>query len=229
MHLHNPTIEQLKQLDEFVSTQPSGNYFQSSSIYHLYSIIPNYSPILLTSQDENNNLTGILLAVVQRETGKIKGRLSSRCVVAGGPLVKDNDLLIAEKLINKLIHEVKNKSIYIEFRNLFIGDYFNQIFIDNNFKEIEYYNFVVPIVNLEENKKKLSASKRRQINKGFKNGARIIEPEKIDHIREFYKILAEMYTTKVSIVITIIKKCIPYCERILAITSFFIQFCISNF
>ena len=43
----------------------------------------------------------------------------------------------------------------------------------------------------------MSASRRRQINNGLKNGAEIIEPENLEQLREFYNILYKLYRFKI--------------------------------
>jgi serine/alanine adding enzyme len=43
----------------------------------------------------------------------------------------------------------------------------------------------------------MSASRRRQIRKGLASGAKIIEPENIDQVKEFYEILHDLYRNKI--------------------------------
>lgn len=43
----------------------------------------------------------------------------------------------------------------------------------------------------------MSPSRMRQIKKGFAHGAKCIEPENIDQVREFYEILQDLYRNKV--------------------------------
>ena len=43
----------------------------------------------------------------------------------------------------------------------------------------------------------MSSSKLRQVKKGLKEGAEIIDPENLEQVREFYDILSHMYKVKV--------------------------------
>ena len=56
-----------------------------------FSAIENYTPLLFAALDEKDKLSGILLAVIIKESDGIKGSLSRRCVVWGGPVIKEDD------------------------------------------------------------------------------------------------------------------------------------------
>jgi len=192
--------DHLKALEEFVLNHPQGNFFQSPQLYNFYKSLPGYKPELFISVNDTGEINGSLLAVVQREKGFLKGLLSRRCIVIGGPLIKDNNdnnKEIADKLLHELINKVKKRSIYIEFRNLFNTSDFKEIFRKNEFDYLEHLNYFIKIVDPEENFDKLSENRKRQIKKSIKLGTRIIEANNINEIKEFYEILRKLYKKKV--------------------------------
>ncbi|GAB4286514.1 MAG: hypothetical protein Kow0068_12090 [Marinilabiliales bacterium] len=182
-------------LEQFVYHHPHGNFFQSTKAYQFFHSVEKYEPILLVAI-ENTEIIGSLLAVIIREPG-LKGYFSRRCIIWGGPLVKDDNPEIVHKLLEKLNEKVTAKAIYTEFRNLFDVSHFFKVFNDNGFTFIEHLNYIVPIANEDNAWTNLSSSKRRQIRKSFKNGAEIVEPTHIEQIKEFYAILNNLYQEKV--------------------------------
>ena len=164
--------DHLKALEEFVLNHPQGNFFQSPQLYNFYKSLPGYKPELFISVNDTGEINGSLLAVVQKEKGFLKGLLSRRCIVIGGPLIKDNNEELADKLLHELINKVKEKSIYIEFRNLFDLSFCKEVFRKKRFEYIAHLNFIVKILSIEENFKKLDKRKKWQINKSKKYNSR---------------------------------------------------------
>lgn len=189
-------IFSIDDLDNFVLKTPSGNFFQSIGIFEFYSLINNYNPVLFIAE-EKGTIYGSLLAVIQKESRFIKGILSSRCIVYGGPLVLDNSNTVLNLLLNTLNELVGKKTIYTEIRNNFDNKNLTKKFISKGYRYVDHLNFIVGISTVEENKKKLSSSKRRQIKKSLKNGAKIILAENLEQVQGFYKLLSKLYAIKV--------------------------------
>ncbi len=185
------------RIDRFVSDHPLGNYFQSPHLYSLHLKTPNCVPVYLISCDESGEIDGVLLANLQSEGRSLKGRFSSRCVAVGGPLVKNNDSRLGKSLITTLLHEMDRKSVYVEFRQMFVEDSLDPMFTTHGLDRIEYYNFIMPVENLAEVRKRLHRNRRRQIDKSLKEGAKIQVACKTEEVREYYDILSFLYRTKV--------------------------------
>ena len=185
------------ELNGFVFNHPNGNFFQSSAYYNFIKSLPLYESVLITANDENGNLSGSLIAVIQKEKGHIKGKLSSRCIVIGGPLVKDNNKDTVDFLLKELIKNVSSKSIYIEFRNLFDLSIYKEVFEKNRFEYKEHFNFNLEILHLEANLKKLNKTRRWEINKSLKEGASIVEAKDLNEVKEFYLMLKNLYKQKI--------------------------------
>lgn len=183
--------------NDFVLNHPNGNFFQSPAYYNFYKSLPAYEPILLISTNKLGIINGSLLAVIQKEKGYLKGKLSSRCIIYGGPIVSGENKEVTNSLLQKLIKQVSGKAIYIEFRNLFDLSNYKEVFVQNGFEYKEHYNFKVEITSVEENFNKLNQSRRRQIRKSIKAGAEIIEANDINEVKEFYVLLKNLYSEKV--------------------------------
>lgn len=197
MIITNPTTEQSDKLERFILEHQKGNFFQSPAYYNFYKALPSYEPILIISKDNSDNINGSLIAVIQKEKGYLKGKLSSRCIVYGGPLVSGENKEVVDRLLQELIKQVGSKSIYIEFRNLFDLSECRAVFENNSFEYKEHYNFNLEILSLDDNLKKLNKTRRWEINKGTKEGSYIDVAKDLNEVKEFYQILKKLYKEKV--------------------------------
>ncbi len=75
----------------FIGSHPQGTVFQSPGMHDLFESAARMEPVALACTDENNNILGVLLAVIIRERDGIAGYFSKRTVVYGGPLVQVTD------------------------------------------------------------------------------------------------------------------------------------------
>ena len=185
--------------DDFVNNHPCGTVFQSSDMYLLFNNTRNFDPVpILMMQD--GKVTGLMLAVVIKEYSGVIGYFSARTVIYGGPLIdpqSDRPDLILDQMLAELIVKVKSRSIFIQFRNFTDMSGTKNIFERNGFKFMERLNYLVDTSSEKAIKQNISDSKLRQIKKGLKAGATIIEPDDIGQVKEFYQILQYLYKYKV--------------------------------
>ncbi|MBC8485516.1 MAG: peptidoglycan bridge formation glycyltransferase FemA/FemB family protein [Bacteroidetes bacterium] len=186
--------------DLFVQEHPNGTVFQSSETYFLFKNAQNFEPVPVLVSDDKG-IKGVLLAVIIKEYSSKIGFFTSRTVIYGGPLIdpsiKDISRVL-DLLLKELIKKVKNKSIFIQFRNFFEwSEEYKDVFTQNGFQYLERLNFLVDTSTEQLVKKRMSKSKLRQIRKGLEAGAEIIEPENIEQVREFYNILYYLYKYRV--------------------------------
>ena len=52
---------------EFVFNHPHGNIFQTPEMYEVYNKTKNYEPVFLAVSDNDSDILGTLLAVIQKE------------------------------------------------------------------------------------------------------------------------------------------------------------------
>ena len=179
--------------DKFLIEHPNGNFFHTQIAFEFFQSVENFEPVLITDE-VRDEIKGILFAVIIREPG-IKGIFSKRCIIWGGPLLNSKET--ASEIINRFNEYVKNKAIYTEFRNLFDVSDLNDIFIKEGYEFEERVNYIVAIESIEANKKKLNENRKRQIKKSLKSGVKIVQPDSVEQVKQFYSILKQLYTTKV--------------------------------
>lgn len=152
---------------DFVYNHPNGNIFQTPEMFEIYSKTKNYEPVLVTIGD-NNNILGLILGVIQKE--KYLGNFTSRSIIIGGPLVKDNDSIILQDLLKKYNKKIKNKAIYSQFRNIFDTSAQKEVFLRNGYIYEEHLDIIHDLTKPEEEQwSKISRDKKKCIKNANRN------------------------------------------------------------
>jgi lipid II:glycine glycyltransferase (peptidoglycan interpeptide bridge formation enzyme) len=181
----------------FVTDQSDGNFFQTPEYYDFNKSISQHSPFVICLTNESDEILGILVGTVQKEQG-VKSYFSRRAIVYGGPLVQNNNPEYLSFILQNLKKMLRNRSIYIELRNLFSLAKSIDIFKTQGFNYLPHLNYLIPLDDNDTVWKNLSKNRIRQINKARKNGVKIKVASRIMEIHGFYKILAVLYITKIN-------------------------------
>lgn len=181
----------------FVKSHPHGNIFQTYYMYEIYNSTRNHEPIFIAVTDDNGNILGILLGVIQKEYSNFFGYFTSRSIVIGGPLVKDDDKNIMKIILNQYSMHIRRKVIYSQIRNLHDQLIFNDSFQSAGFRFESHLNY---IINLNKGKdyvwSRIHKSKRKKIKKCINSG---LESNVYDGnigeeiLNKGYNILKEVY------------------------------------
>jgi len=182
----------------FNENHSHGSIYQSSDMYELFSRTKNFEPSVF-AVFEGEEMCGIVLAVTISEYSGLLKYLSSRTVIYGGPVVEESKdrTSILKLLLDGLVKGVRKKSVFIQFRNFTDWSKDLPTFKEYGFKWMNRLNYVVDTRDKNNTWKGVSTSKRRQIKTALKSGAKIIAPENIDQVREFYDILYDLYKHRV--------------------------------
>jgi len=169
--LNNIASDTIENWNRFLKKQPNNTIFQSPEMFAFYQKVKNFTPFVFIAENEQNEITGVLLAVLIKEGKGLKGYFSSRAVVYGGPLVQEDEKInILDELLKALVKNLKNKTIFIQFRNFFEwNEEEKQVFNTHGFAFRERLNLLVDTSGEKAFWSGLSESRRRQLKKGLKN------------------------------------------------------------
>ncbi len=198
--INNLSEDNITKWNGFLEQHPERTVFQSHDMYSFYEKVHHYEPFLFNTTDNNNEINGVLLAVLIKEGNGLKGYFSSRVVIYGGPLITNTPekLKVLDLLLNQLVQTLKKKSIFIQFRNFFgWGKKEKAIFGKYGFQYKDRLNIVIKTENREKVWKNISQSRKRQIKKALRSGVQITPAQNIDEVRVFYSLLKKLYHDKV--------------------------------
>ncbi len=194
-HIHTSSSTITAQQWEDLLEADTANFFQTPATIDFFKTtgLETFS----IGIEVENRITAFVTGIIQKENG-IKASFTSRAIIFGGPIITEKateEDIVA--LLETLKDRLKNKVIYIEFRNLKEYHSYTSIFEKTGFSYQPHVNFHLDCTDSAAIKKRMSSSKLRQIKKSIKSGATIIEAETITQIQDWYAILDHLYTTKI--------------------------------
>ena len=130
------------QLNEFIDKHPRGNIFQSQMMLDVYNSYRKYDPKLITLTNKGE-LIGMVLSVIQKEHQYLLGKYTSRAIIWGGPLVKDNRSDFLNQVLQKYNQEISGKAIYSQFRNIWPwSEEEKKVFLSNGYSYVGHLNII---------------------------------------------------------------------------------------
>ncbi len=185
----------IKDWSAFVEAHPNGNIFQTPEMYDVYLRTENTEPILTIVFDKNETVQGILLAIIQKEYKGILGNISSRSIIIGGPLVKDNNPEILEYILKSYNDKIKEKVVFSQFRNLWDWDKLKPIFNKIGYEYDAHLDILIDIKPKENDLwKKINSKARNKIRKAIKSDVTFEVMKPTDALVEkAYKIFQDIY------------------------------------
>jgi serine/alanine adding enzyme len=186
--------------ETYVSAHPNGTVFQSPDMYDLYCTVNTYSPLVMAFEDQNGSIKALVLAIIIRDYKGLTGKLTTRTLINGGPLIdpkiKHPDIIL-QQFLDELINAVKKLSLYIQIRNHYDYSVFDPIFRTRSFEKEDHLNLIVATSNSEETYAGISKSKVRQARKGITQGVELVVATTEEDVIDFYALLLQLYKTKV--------------------------------
>lgn len=187
-------LVEIKKWEEFVKNHPEGNVFQTPEMYNVYKSEKNYEPILVVCSNAEDEIVGLVVSVIQREYKGLLGKLSSRSIIWGAPLVKDDNIEIFKLLLKEYDKIVKRKAVYTQIRNLWKTDKFKEEFENYGYIYEDHLNILVDLTkSVDELWKEVYSRRRSQINKSERLGVSIKIFDEPSIIDKSYEILLDVY------------------------------------
>ncbi len=183
--------------ENFVSSCPEGNIFQTCAMADVYRSTKNYEPISLAAlEKESGEILTVLQAVIIRDAPGLVGSISSRSIINGGPLFVEGKkgLEALEKLLSYYEKFLNNRAIYTQIRN-----YFDTENSKKNLNSLgyEYEPHLNYLINLNRPAKEIWGDihkpRRKGINRAEKVGIEVRKIKNRDEIKDCYKIIEETY------------------------------------
>ena len=183
--------------DDLVKTSSVATWFQTEEAYNFFYGLLFLEAFAFGVVSEGH-LRGVVVGYIQKDGGRIKGLLSRRAIILGGPLLADD---ISDDELTTLLKSLKSglrkKAIYIETRNFNDYSRWKSVFQEQGFTYEPHLNFHVKCDDWEEAESRMGKHRRRYIRLSLREGASIIESPSVEEVRAFYSLLAELYKTKV--------------------------------
>lgn len=189
----DPNAIQKGDWEAWVLNHPPATVFHLPGMYEAYLRTSNWEPVLLLALNEDGRMKGMLLAVIQKEPGFLKSRLTSRAVIFGGPVA--DDLLTVEILLKEYMKVIRGRAIYSQVRNFTLpGEELKRTYRKAGFAFREHLNIRVDLSLTEaEFWKGIKQNRKAGINKARKQGFTFRVTADDSVIGPFHKLLGSTY------------------------------------
>lgn len=173
------------------------NWFQTDECFDFYSCLSFLEPFKFEVR-RGDEIKGRIVGYIQKDGGKLKQFFSRRAIVNGGSVLAD-DISVEEleHLLNDCKKTLKGKAIYAESRNFEDYSKFKEVFERCGWEYEPHYDFHIDTSSSEIMEANLGKSRKRDIRTSLRDGASFGEAESLNDVKELYKILEELYLTKV--------------------------------
>lgn len=179
---------------------PGTNVFYSREMFYNYEMTPDYTPILLVAFDDMRPMGKILLTIYKSFHFFPPSIMNHSFVYGTGEYFNEQDddvEFVFGKMLDYLTELALSFTPLVYFRNLE-----NQLFGFKAFRKMEYFpiKWMRTINNLSTEKVingGLSASRKRQIRLGLKNGAHVYNAVSEEDVRDFSQMLQKVYPYKI--------------------------------
>ncbi len=183
-----------KQWTDFVANHPHGTIFQTPEYYEIHQDVKGFCPFVIALLDSAGSMVGVMLVIIHQVYGGLLGTMTSRAVIAGGPLVKEDDPELASLILRDYVENKQTRVVYSQFRNLFESGKMKSAFADAGAVYEDHLNILIDLTQTEEELwKGVKSRKRNNIRQAQRKGLTVRRLTTKSEADEAYSILMEVY------------------------------------
>ena len=180
----------------FVKDHPQGNVFQTPEMYLLYQHALNITPYIVAVVN-NGQVEGILLSQWMSNGNKLAQWITSRSIISGGPLAKDNDPTIIDLLLKAYNKLLPVKTIYSEIRPIYDSAVLFQYLSTRKWTRKGHYNILLSLNKDEETLyNQMHKERKRNVQTAIKNGLTFQEVTMPKDIKNVVALIQQTYARK---------------------------------
>lgn len=195
MKAHILTYDQIdrQQWSELVRTSETGTWFQSPEAYDFFASLQELMEPFVYAAEKDKKICAVCVGYTTKERSSIKQFFTRRAIIIGGLCLandsSDKEVTLLLSTLNFQLSTGSSAPIYIECRNFNDYSRWKSAFIASGFAYKPHLNF-----HVDPSTNNLSDNRKRQL----KKSDAIAELATCEsEIQEWYKVLAELYRTKV--------------------------------
>lgn len=180
----------------FVKSHSQGNVFQTPEMFLVYQHAQNITPYIVAVVN-NGQVEGILLAQWISNGNKLAQWLTSRSIISGGPLAKDNDPAIIDQLLKAYNKLLPIKTIYSEIRPIYDSTALFEYLSTRKWTRKGHYNILLSL-NKDEDVlyNQMHKERKRNVQTAIKNGLTFQEVTSSEEIKNVVALIQQTYARK---------------------------------
>jgi len=173
--------------------------FQTRIFYEIINTINGFlAEVFAVIRD--NEIKALCVITLQKEHG-IKGFLSKRAIVYGGPLLLDGCNVELTLLLHSIYNYYKSRAIYIEIRNYFSYTQFDIDYKKASWHWVPYFNVEINLEykTIDDVLSSMKYNRRREIRLTLNEGTIFRETNDPCEIESLFLILKDLYKKRVKL------------------------------
>jgi len=179
----------VRRWKSFLEGVSGDNIFQTPEMRDVFAGTKNYEPVVVAIE-KDSEIRDLVLGCIIKEGEGLKGIFSSRAIVTGGPLSKEEDF---KDILSVFDDAVRQKSLYSQIRNIRDMSAHRQSFEVIGYSWEEHLNFVHDLTRPPEMIfAEFSQGRQKGIKKAEERGIRFIEGGKSD-VMGLHRLVAATY------------------------------------
>lgn len=187
-----------KEWSRLVQSSSTGTWFQRPEAYEFFASQPELFKPFAIGLENNGALRAVCVGYITVEKSAIKQMMTRRAIIVGGPCLADDCTDVeVETLMKAVRKELKSVAIYVECRNFNDYSRWKDAFAAAGFVYMPHLNFHVDTSSMEIVDANLGKSRKRDIRTTIREGVSVIEHPTDEQVCEYYKVLDNLYRTKV--------------------------------
>lgn len=180
----------------FVKNHPLGNVFQTPEMFAVYQCAANIQPYVVAATCDGE-VEGILVAQWMTNGGKLTAWITSRSIIMGGPLAKDNNSEIIEALLEAYKALVPIKTIYTEIRPVYNSTQIFNYLATKKWIRKGHYNIVLPLdKDVDTLYHQMHKERKRNVQTAIKNGLIFEQVTSLEKIQNIVALIRQTYARK---------------------------------
>ena len=184
----------------------TGTWFQGPEAYCFYESLPDlFRPFVVAVKSDE--LRAVCCGYVTVEKSVLKQMLTRRAIIVGGPVIANDAtseevetlmMTVRDQFkVSSFKFQIFNSPIFIETRNFNDYSRWKGAFEKTGFEYVPHLNFHVDTSSAEVVDANLGKSRKRDIRTTIREGVTVIEHPTDEQVCEYYKVLDNLYRTKV--------------------------------
>lgn len=180
----------------FVRNHAQGNVFQTPEMYEVYQCAEKIRPYVVAAIS-NGEVIGVLVGQWTANGGKLGAWITSRSIVMGGPLVKDNNTEVVDLLINAYMSVLPIKTIYTEIRPVYDSVQLFMHLSQSKWIRIGHYNIILPLnKEIDTLYNQMHKERKRNVQTAIKNGLTFEQVTSKKKIQDVIALIKQTYVRK---------------------------------
>lgn len=191
----DPSLIDRDAWSDFVRDHPKGNIFQTPEFYDL-GIKTNANDVIFICCKRNDEIKGLLLAMIQKENSGFIGKLTARSIIIGGPLVSEDNYDVFTLIIESYKIIAGKLALFSQVRNLSDISSVHTVFIQAGFRYEDHLNILINLSSdIQHLWSEIHPTRRKQINRSRRRDvtARMIEYPDDDILTACFNLLGRVY------------------------------------